>query len=91
VPDGASYDYAPAPREVLERARLLAHVCTDHGTSLPAAALAFPLRHPAVVGVALGMRSAEQVRRNLAIAGEQVPDALWDDLEQRGLLRPVDA
>ncbi|MEJ5867209.1 aldo/keto reductase [Pseudokineococcus sp. 5B2Z-1] len=91
VPDDATYDYAQAPPSVLERARLLARVCAEHGTSLPAAALAFPLRHPAVVDVALGMRSPEEVRRNLALLAEEVPVDLWADLEQRGLLRPVRA
>ena len=38
--------------DVLERARLLASVCREHGTTLPAAAIRFPLRHPAVASVA---------------------------------------
>jgi D-threo-aldose 1-dehydrogenase len=91
VPDVATYDYAPAPPHVLARARLLAGVCAEHGTTLPAAAVAFPLRHPAVVSVALGMRSPDQVEVNLALATAAVPDELWADLEQRGLVRPVAA
>ncbi|MEV0824897.1 hypothetical protein [Nonomuraea rubra] len=48
--------------------------------------MAFPLRHPAVAGVVAGMRSAEEVRRNLAAFARQVPEGLWSDLAAAGLL-----
>jgi D-threo-aldose 1-dehydrogenase len=76
----ARYDYAPAPAEILERARQLAGICNRLGTSLPDAAIAFPLRHPAVSSVALGMRSAEQVQTNIARYTRGVPDQLWTEL-----------
>ncbi|MCK2218277.1 aldo/keto reductase [Actinomadura sp. ATCC 31491] len=83
---GAHFEYRPAAEEEIRRAHRLADVCEAHGVSLPAAAMAFPLRHPAVAGIVVGMRSAEEVRRNLAAFGEQVPDGLWDDLVAAGLL-----
>ena len=89
VPDTATYDYQQAPPDMRGRARLLASVCREHGTTLPAAAIHFPLRHPAVASVVVGMRSPEEVRRNLAAHAQHVPDELWTDLEHRGLLRPV--
>ena len=51
-------------RELVERARAIAAVCERHGTTLPAAAIAFPLAHPAVVSVCVGARSAEQIEQN---------------------------
>jgi D-threo-aldose 1-dehydrogenase len=87
VPQGAHYDYAEAPPILVDRARRLAAVCADHGTTLPAAAMAFPLRHPAVVNVTVGMLSPEQVQRNLTLHATAVPDELWDDLRQQRLLR----
>jgi len=90
VPATATYNYQQASHDVLERARLLASVCREHGTTLPAAAIHFPLRHPAVASVVVGMRSPEEVRHNLAAHAQQVPDELWADLEYRGLLRPVE-
>jgi D-threo-aldose 1-dehydrogenase len=57
VPDTATYDYRQASPDMLGRARLLATVCREHGTTLPAAAIHFPLRHPAVASVVVGMRS----------------------------------
>ena len=83
---GATYNYEPAPAELLERANLLAEICERHGTTLPAAALAFPFREPVVVGVAVGMRTAAEVERNVALASREVPPTLWEELEERGLI-----
>ena len=82
----ARYDYAQAPGELIERARVLAGICQQHGTTLPAAAIAFPLLHPAVVGLALGMRNIEQVDANLDRYEQGVPDELWEELRDRGLI-----
>jgi D-threo-aldose 1-dehydrogenase len=89
VPETATYDYEQASADQLERARLLALVCREHGTTLPAAAIHFPLRHPAVASVVVGMRSPEEVHHNLAAHAQHVADELWADLEHRGLLRPI--
>ncbi len=85
---GATYDYAPGPAELVERARRSAAVCARHGVTLPQAALAFPSGHPAVASVVVGMRSAAEVSENLAMAARPVPAALWRDLAAEGLLRP---
>jgi D-threo-aldose 1-dehydrogenase len=89
VPDTATYNYREASPDVLERARLLASACREHGTTLPAAAIQFPLRHPAVASVVVGMRGPEEVRHNLAAHTQHVPDDLWTDLEHQGLLGPM--
>jgi D-threo-aldose 1-dehydrogenase len=87
VPDNATYDYARAPTRVLERARRIADVCARHGTTLPAAAIAFPLAHPAVVSVCVGARSPGQMRRNAQLLRAEIPRDLWDELHAEGLLR----
>ncbi|GIH92563.1 aldo/keto reductase [Planobispora siamensis] len=81
-----TYDYAPAPGSLLARARRIAAVCERHGVTLPQAALAFPLRHPAVASVVVGTRSAEEVARNAALTARPAPEALWADLAAEGLL-----
>jgi D-threo-aldose 1-dehydrogenase len=78
---GATYDYAPASGAVLERARELDRRCAAYGVPLAAAALRFPLRHPAVTGVIVGARSAEEVATNAAHAATAVPEALWEELD----------
>lgn len=84
--DGLPYDYAPAPAALLTRARALADACARHGTTLPAAALAFAATHPAVTSVVVGADSPEQVRRNAALAADPPGDALLAALLADGLL-----
>lgn len=83
---GARFDYAPAGADLVARAERLADVCAAHGVTLPQAAMAFPLQHPAVAGVVVGMRTADEARRNAAAFAAPVPPALWDDLRGEGLL-----
>uniref|UniRef100_A0AAU2VCF8 Aldo/keto reductase n=1 Tax=Streptomyces sp. NBC_00003 TaxID=2903608 RepID=A0AAU2VCF8_9ACTN len=77
---GATYDYAAAPPELVERALKIKAVCARHGVALRAAALAFPLRHPAVASVLVGARSAAEVADTAAMFTSSVPDALWEEL-----------
>jgi D-threo-aldose 1-dehydrogenase len=81
------YDYREAPGELVDRATRIAAACKRHGTTLPAAALAFPLAHPAVVSVCIGAHLPEQVVRNTALGRAAVPGALWVELKEEGLLR----
>ena len=83
---GATYEYQAAPSEVLERANRIADVCAAHGVTLPQAAMAFPLAHPAVAGIVVGMRSAQEVRANVDLFTAGVPTQLWSDLRSQGLL-----
>ncbi len=85
--EGMKYDYREAPPERVARAREIAEVCVAHGTSLPAAAIAFPRTHPSIINVTLGMRNLEQVERNAELRHRPVPDGLWADLRARGLIR----
>jgi aryl-alcohol dehydrogenase-like predicted oxidoreductase len=72
--EGMKYDYRDAPPDVVDRARAIAVVCERHGTILPAAAIAFPLTHPAVINVTLGVRSPDQVARNVKPYRRRVPE-----------------
>lgn len=83
----ATYNYAPADREIIERAKALAALASDHGTTLPAAAVQFSLRDPAITGIALGMRTAEQVEADVQLFEADVPQAFWSEAVSRGLLK----
>jgi D-threo-aldose 1-dehydrogenase len=85
--EGMKYDYQDAPTELVTRAQAIAEVCAAHGTSLPAAAIAFPLTHPDIINVTLGMRNRQQVVRNVELHRRHIPDGLWDDLRTQGLIR----
>jgi D-threo-aldose 1-dehydrogenase len=84
---GATYNYLPAPPDVLERVGALQRVVAAHGVPLAAAALQFPFHHPAVTAVIPGARAATEVRDNLALLRHPIPPALWRDLKAEGLLR----
>jgi D-threo-aldose 1-dehydrogenase len=86
-PVDARYDYAQAPPEIIARANAIADVCESFGTTLPEAAIAFVLRHPAVVSAVVGMRTADQVEQSIDRFGAEVPGELWPALTERGLLR----
>ena len=83
---GATFDYEPAAPELLRRAHRIADVCEAYGVTLPQAAMAFPLLHPVVAGIVIGMRSAEEAQRNAEAFRAEVPAGLWVDLRSEGLL-----
>jgi D-threo-aldose 1-dehydrogenase len=84
---GAFYNYDPAPEWVLKRAGQLQEVCAAHGVRLVDAAFQFPLRHPAVVSVIPGGQGVAEMAANVAAATAVIPDALWQDLKDQGLMR----
>jgi D-threo-aldose 1-dehydrogenase len=86
-PLDANYNYAPASVELVERARAITAVCELHGTTLPAAAIAFPLGHRSAVSVCVGAWSALQIRRNTELYREMIAAELWAELKARELLR----
>ena len=83
----ALYDYRPAKPEIVAKAERIAAVCRRHDVPLAAAALQFPLGHRSVVSVIPGPVATEEVRHNLAWMRLDIPDALWAELEDDGLIR----
>lgn len=81
------YDYQDASPDLVHRALAIAEVCEQHGTTLPAAAIAFPYTHPDVVNVTLGMRTPEQIDRNVELHRRAAPAGLWDALRSEKLIR----
>ncbi|GHD81487.1 D-threo-aldose 1-dehydrogenase [Salinibacterium amurskyense] len=82
----ATFDYEPVPPAILERANRVADACEAHGVTLPEAAIAYVLRHPAVVSVVVGARGGDQVRSNIERYAATMPEGLWSDLEAAGLV-----
>ncbi len=78
---GAWHDYRPAPDAILEKVRTIEAVCRRFGVPLPAAALQFPLRHPAVATVIPGLMSVAEVVQAAGWMAQPIPEALWRVLD----------
>ncbi len=83
-----TWNYATAPAGIVERVQRIQAVCHAHNVSMPAAALQFPLAHPAVCAVIPGPRTAAEFNANLPLFTQKIPAALWSDLKTAGLLHP---
>ena len=83
----STYNYLPAPPQILETVRRLQGVCMAHNVPLAAAALQFPLRHPAVSSVVAGMKSAAEVATNVQMMNLPIAGTFWRDLLAQGLAR----
>jgi D-threo-aldose 1-dehydrogenase len=84
------FDYQRAPPELGERVRRLAATCTGWSVPLQAAALQFPLGHPAISCVLVGCRSPAEVSEDARLFELELPSGLWEELRADGLL-PNDA
>jgi D-threo-aldose 1-dehydrogenase len=84
--DGAYFNYVPATPEILAKVRRIEEVCATFGISLRAAALQFPLAHPAVASVIPGARSADELEQNLAALNEPIPANFWEALKAEHLI-----
>ncbi len=76
------YDYEAPPAPILARAAALEQLCEAHGVPLGAAALQFPLRHPAVASVIPGLVGEAQVRQTIERMGTAIPETLWLELDE---------
>ncbi|RKR75052.1 aldo/keto reductase [Frondihabitans australicus] len=86
VADDSHYDYAKAADGVVERAREIARVAERHGTTLPAAAVQYPLGFDAVASVVVGAGTARHVHDAVERARAQIPDAFWQELDELALV-----
>jgi D-threo-aldose 1-dehydrogenase len=83
---GATYNYKPAPENVMDRVAKIETVCQRHGVPIAAAALQFPLGHPCISSMIPGAAKPEEVNRNMALMQMAVPAGLWDELKHEGLM-----
>jgi D-threo-aldose 1-dehydrogenase len=77
---GAQSHYREADPATLAAGRALERLCDIHGVSLRAAALRFPLRHPAIGAIMLGAGLPEQLADNFISLSAPIPEAFWHAL-----------
>ena len=79
---GEHYNYETAPPEIVAGKKRLETLCAEHGVPLKAAALQFPLRHPAIACVVAGARTASEARENCEMMAHTIPRRFWDALTE---------
>ncbi len=83
---GAKFNYQDAPPEMLAKVARIEKVCARHDVPLRAAALQFPLAHPAVAAIIPGARSPVEVEENFSLVSRPIPGAFWEELRAERLL-----
>lgn len=86
VPNPQIY-YRPVDEATKARVDDIAKICRSYGVPMAAAAIQFPLAHPAVTGLITGPSNRAQLHQNLGWLDVPIPDELWGDLKQAGILR----
>ena len=76
----AVFEYEPASTGIRERAGALSRACERYAVPLPAAALDFALRNPAVSAVVVGAGPGRDPRRR-RLGPVDVPQSLRDELD----------
>jgi D-threo-aldose 1-dehydrogenase len=83
-----TWNYRPAPPEIARRVKMIKTICDSHRVPLVAAALQFPLAHPAVAAILPGPRNVDEFDVNAKLLRYPIPSALWADLRKAELLHP---
>lgn len=86
----ARYGYVVASDAIQDKVRRIQAVGDAHGVPLQAAALQFPVAHPAVVSVIPGASRPSEISNNIASMQAVIPDSFWRDLKSEGLIH-IDA
>ena len=86
---GATFEYLPASDEIIAKAQAIGAFLKNLGIPLTAAALQFPLRHPAVTSVLTGSRNSSELTSNMADFDLDLPADIWTQLEDAGLIEKM--
>lgn len=82
------YNYAPASQQIIDRVTRIEDLCAEFNINLAAAALQFPLAHPAVVSTIPGLSSAARVISTVQQMTESIPQGFWSAMQDAQLLDP---
>ena len=85
---GATFNYALAPAEIVTRVQDIERICARYHIPLQAAALQFPLAHPAVQAVVPGALRPEQVAQNVKWLDTLIPQEFWRELKSGHFIHP---
>jgi len=83
---GATYNYLPASDEMIAKAKKICDFLKERSVPLIAAAVQFPMRHPAVTSIVTGPRNVSELQTYVDGFDFPIPESVWVDLENSGLV-----
>lgn len=83
---GATYNYLPASDEMIAKAKKICDFLKERSVPLIAAAVQFPMRHPAVTSIVTGPRNVSELQTYVEGFDFPIPESVWVDLENSGLV-----
>lgn len=83
---GARFEYVAASPAIRARAVAIAETCERWDIPIAAAAIRYPLLHPTTTAVLVGARSAGEIEADVELVNLAIPDGLWSELADEGLL-----
>ncbi|MEO5806860.1 aldo/keto reductase [Devosia sp.] len=81
-----TWNYGKAPDHIISRVAELEAICKEFNVPIGAAALQFPLTHPAVCSVLTGPKSVSELDGVVAWWNTPIPNEFWTALVDRGLV-----
>ena len=81
-----TWNYAKAPKDVIDKARALGVVADEFGIPLPAAALQFPLGDEIVCSVIPGPRDKGELEQIVTWFKTPIPTEFWSTLKAKNLI-----
>jgi D-threo-aldose 1-dehydrogenase len=83
---GAYFHHKKADQRTLDRVKQIQRICHAYSVPIQAAAIQFPLRHPAIASVVVGTHSTQRIQENIDFLHYKIPQALWDALKQEAII-----
>jgi D-threo-aldose 1-dehydrogenase len=84
----STFDFGPAPPEMVAKAQRMKAVCEKYKVPLPAAAIQFPFGHRAVTQILTGASAPKEIEENVRLMQVKIPAELWRELREEGLINP---
>ena len=76
------YAYGSRDDRIRQAAEAMEAACRRYGVPLAAAALQFSMRSELIDSTVVGVSSPERITQTIELAGVEIPDELWSELEQ---------
>jgi D-threo-aldose 1-dehydrogenase len=77
-----NYAYGSRDNRIRQAAEAMDAACRRYGVPLAAAALQFSMRSELTDSTVVGVSSPERITQTIELAGVEIPDELWSELEQ---------